>query len=345
MSNLMRAAIFKGNGVLTVQSVPIPEIKKDTQLLLKVEAASICGSDLHGLAVPPGQYMKPGIIYGHEFCGTVVKKGAGAAGFEIGDRVAVNPRVRCGTCYECTHGKGDLCSNSYHYGQTGDGGFAQYALVEVSQLYHIPPSIKPEIAAQTEPLACVMNAIRIAKPSPVDHVLLYGAGPIGLTFIRVLKLFGIKNLIVTAKGERRVQEALSCGADIVVDTEKQTVKDAMQANWSNGADVVIDAVGRGPIFSEALPLMNPQGRLILFGLDTNAASTVPPSIFTLNELSVCGVLGKDFPSAIEMLKNEDLELDRFITHRFSLDDILKGIELMWNKDACRVIIFPNGPVS
>jgi threonine dehydrogenase-like Zn-dependent dehydrogenase len=338
----MRAAIFEGNGILTVKDVPIPQIRRDTQLLLKVEAASICGSDLHGLAVPPGQYMKPGIIYGHEFCGSIVEKGSAVTDFQIGERVVVNPRVRCGSCYECTHNKGDLCSNSYHYGQTGDGGFAQYALVDASQLYAIDPSIKPEIAAQAEPLACVMNAIKIAKPTPVDYVLLYGAGPIGLTFIRVLKRYGIRNLVVTAKGESRVQEAYNCGADIVVNTQIESVEQVMKAVWPNGADLVIDAVGRGPIFSEALPLMNPQGRLVLFGLDANAMSHIPPSIFTLNELHVCGVLGKDFPSAIEMLRDKKLELDRFITHRITLEEIHEGINAMRNKQACRVIVFPNG---
>lgn len=341
MDNLMRAAVFEGNGVLTVKSLPIPKLRTDTQILLKVEAASICGSDLHGLAVPPGQYMKPGIIYGHEFCGTVAEKGSAVTGFAVGDRVTVNPRVRCGTCYECTHGKGDLCSHSYHYGQTGDGGFAQYALVEAGQLYHIPASVKPEIAAQIEPLACVMSAIRVAKPTPVDHVLLYGAGPIGLTFIRVLKQFGVKKLIVTAKGTRRVRQARDCGADIVVDTQKDSLKEVMDANWTYGADLVIDAVGRGAVFSEALPLMNPQGRLIPFGLDGNAVSSVPPSIFTLNELSVHGVLGKDFPSAIAMAQDETLGLDRFITHRLALEDIWTGINAMREKEACRVIIFPN----
>lgn len=342
MNQTMRAAIFEGNGVLTVKDIPIPAIQRDTQLLLKVDAASICGSDLHGLAVPPGQYMKPGIIYGHEFCGTIVKMGDAVTGFSIGDRVAVNPRVRCGKCYECTHNKGDLCSNSYHYGQTGDGGFSQYALVDESQLYHADPSISPEVLAQTEPLACVMNAIAKAKPTPVDYVLLYGAGPIGLTFIRVLKLFGIQNLIVTAKGEKRVQEAKNCGADIVVNTETEKVADVIHANWPDGADLVIDAVGRGPILEEALPLMNPQARLVLFGLDNNARSTIAPGIFTLQELSVFGVLGKDFPSALEILKRRDLELERFITHRFSLDEIHQGIDLIRKKQACRVIIFPSG---
>lgn len=342
MDTTMRAAVFEGNGVLKVKSVPIPQVRRDTDVLLRVDAASICGSDLHGLAVPPGQYMKPGIIYGHEFCGTVVQAGSAARGFAPGDRVAVNPRVRCGRCYACTHGKGDLCSDSYHYGQTGDGGFAQYALADAGQLYHADPSIPPDILAQAEPLACVMSAIGRARPTPVDHVLLYGAGPIGLTFLRVLRLFGVKNLIVSAKGAQRVQEARDCGADLVVDTETERMADVMRAHWPFGADLVIDAVGRGPILAEALPLMNPQARLVLFGLDNNARTTLPPAVLTLNELTVFGVLGKDFPAALALLARPDLGLDRFITHRLPLEDIGAGIDLMRRKQACRVIVYPNG---
>ena len=155
----MKAAIFEGEGVLTVKEVPKPEIRRPDDVVIRVEAASICGSDIHGLAVPPGQYMKPGIIYGHEFCGTIVEKGEEADGFAIGERVAVNPRVRCGKCYECTHNRGDLCSNSDHYGQLADGGFAEYALVSAGQLYHVDETLSPDIVAQTEPLACVVSAL------------------------------------------------------------------------------------------------------------------------------------------------------------------------------------------
>ena len=288
-----------------------------------MDAASICGSDLHGLAVPPGQYMKPGIIYGHEFCGTIVQMGDAVQGFSIGERVAVNPRVRCGTCYECTHNKA-ICAPILII--TAKRGWRVCAICVGRRQPAVSrrSSIPPEVLAQTEPLACVMNAIGQAHPSPVDSVLLYGAGPIGLTFIRVLKLFGIRHLIVTAKGAQRVQEAKACGADVVVDTETEQVEQIMRAHWPYGADLVIDAVGRGPILSEALPLMNPKGRLVLFGLDNNARTTLSPAIFTLNELSVFGVLGKDFPSALEMLQSPDLHLEKFITHRLSLEDIHQG---------------------
>lgn len=338
----MRAAVFEGEGVLKVKDMPYPVIKNPHQLIIKVEAASICGSDLHGLAVPPGQYMKPGIIYGHEFCGTIVKMGERVEGFTLGEMVAVNPRVRCGKCYECTHNKGDLCSHSDHYGQLADGGFSEYALVDEDQLYHVDASVPAEIIAQTEPIACIMNAVKEARPTPVDYVLLYGAGPIGLSFIRVLKVYGIRNLIVAAKGEKRVQEAYTCGADIVVNVEKESVEEVMKQYWEYKADLVIDAVGRGTVLEETVNLVNPQGRILLFGLDQNTKAMIPPSVFTLNEISLKGVLGKDFPAALEMIKNPGLQLEKIITHRISLEEIHFGMDLMKRKEACRVIVFPHG---
>ena len=297
---------------------------------------------MHGLAVPPGQYMKPGIIYGHEFCGTIVEMGEKVEGFALGEMAAVNPRVRCGKCYECTHNKGDLCSNSSHYGQLADGGFSEYALVDEGQLYHVDASIPAEIVAQTEPIACIMNAVKEARPTPVDYVLLYGAGPIGLSFIRVLKVYGIRNLIVSAKGEKRIREAYACGADIVADVEKESAEEVMKRHWPYKADLIIDAVGRGNVLEEAVNLVNPQGRILLFGLDQNAKATIPPSVFTLDEISLKGVLGKDFPAAVEMIRNPDLQLEKIITHRISLEEIHLGMDLMKKKESCRVIVFPQG---
>ena len=201
-------------------------------------------------------------------------------------------------------------------------------------------SIPAEIIAQTEPIACIMNAVKEARPTPVDYVLLYGAGPIGLSFIRVLKVYGIRNLIVSAKGEKRIREAYACGADIVVDMEKESAEEVMKRHWPYKADLIIDAVGRGNVLEEAVNLVNPQGRILLFGLDQNAKATIPPSVFTLDEISLKGVLGKDFPAAVEMIKNPDLQLEKIITHRISLEEIHFGMDLMKKKEACRVIVFP-----
>ncbi|WP_122790463.1 zinc-dependent alcohol dehydrogenase [Intestinibacillus sp. Marseille-P6563] len=338
----MQAAVFKGNGVLELEQVEIPKIEHPDQVLLQVRAASICGSDIHALHVPPGQVITPGVIMGHEFFGTIVEMGSAVHGFSVGDCVVVNPCLPCGECWECKHGMGNLCPNPRHYGQTCDGGFAQYALVEASQLYRLPADINPDTAAQTEPLACILSGMGMIQPAPSEHVLLYGAGPIGLTFIQVLKIFGVRHLAVVAKGQARIEQAKKCGADLVIDMQQENLQDVLQNAWGCLADVVIDAVGTGAILTQAVHLVNSHGRLLLFGLNHNAMAQVPPAIFTQKELKLMGVLGKAFLPAIDMQSDERLHLDALVTHRFGLDGIHEALTLLREKKASRVILYPNG---
>ncbi|MGI6118808.1 MAG: zinc-dependent alcohol dehydrogenase [Bilifractor sp.] len=336
----MQAAIFKGNGILEIEERPVPKIKFPNQVLLKVHAASICGSDIHALHVPPGQIYDTDIIIGHEFFGTIVEKGTAVKNFDIGDCVAVNPCLPCGECWECKHNMRNLCQHPRHYGQTCDGGFADYAVVESSQIYHLPKDIIPEIAAQTEPLACCMYSLKMVNPSPSDHILLYGAGPIGLTFEKVLLQYGVKNLAVVAKGDLRIQEAKKCGATFVIDCEKDNVERSIRSRWSCGADIVIDAVGRGSVLEESIGLTNSRGRILLFGLNHNAVSKVPPAVYTQREITMMGSLGKDFPAAIELIRDNTFRLDEFVTHRLPLKEVNHGFDLLRSKEACRVILFP-----
>lgn len=338
---VMQAAVFKGNGVLEVEQVEVPKLREPDQVLIKVRAASICGSDIHALHVPPGQVISSNIIMGHEFFGTVVEAGEKAHGYKAGDCVVVNPCLPCGECWECKHGMSNLCVHPRHYGQTCDGGFAEYALVEASQLYHVPADIHPDTAAQTEPLACIMCGMDMVKPTPTEHVLLYGVGPIGLTFIKVLKIFGINHLAVVAKGRARMEQARKCGANLVIDMQDGTVAETLEAQWGCKADVVIDAVGTGTVLTEAVQLVNSRGRILLFGLNHNAMAQVPPAVFTQKELKLMGVLGKAFPPAIALLQDERLRLEELVTHRFGLKDINKALALLRNKEASRVIIYPD----
>lgn len=337
----MQAAVFKGNGILSVETVEIPRITEPDQVLLKVKAASICGSDIHALHVPPGQVISEGVIMGHEFFGTIVEVGNKVKNYVPGDCVVVNPCLPCGECWECKHDMRNLCISPRHYGQTCDGGFAEYVVVEVSQIYKLPKDINPDIAAQTEPLACVMYSLNMVHPLPTDHVLLYGAGPIGLTFIKVLNIFGINNLAVVAKGAARIEEAKKCGADFVIDMKEGNVQEKIYEKWGCLADLVIDAVGTGQILTEALTAINSRGRLLLFGLNHNAIGDVHPAVITQKELQVYGSLGKAFPLAIALLQDERLKLDEFVTHRVPLHEINNAIELLKNKQACRVIVYPN----
>ena len=173
----MKAAVFEGEGVLTIKEVPIPEIGAK-EVLVQVEAASICGSDLHVLSVPAGQYAKPGTILGHEFEGRVVKIGADVHSVSVGTRVVVEPIVSCGMCEPCHQNHTNLCEHPAIIGQTVDGGFAEYCAVPEEYLHLINEEIPAKVASLAEPMACAMHGMMRINPQPFENVVLFGAGAI-----------------------------------------------------------------------------------------------------------------------------------------------------------------------
>lgn len=340
----MLAAVFQGNGVLDVKQVPKPQISAPDDVLIRVGAASICGSDLHILHVPPGQFATPGVILGHEYFGYVEEIGSEVTNFHPGDKVVVDNITKCHTCSYCTTGMDNLCPNAVIYGQQIDGGFAQYCVVKAAQLMPMPAEVPSYLAAQTEPLACVMNGIRKCKPTPADNVVIFGMGPIGLTFVRVMKLYGVKNLAVCEMSAMRREKALACGADLAIDPSTEDVSAVLQEHWGESADLVVDAVGVGPVFGQAVQILKCGGRLLIFGQNANAMSQVPPAVIVRNELTVMGTYcaHHTFPLAMKLLQNPSLELERIISHKLELKDIRQGIDLLNSQQASRVIIYPNG---
>lgn len=340
----MLAAVFEGNGVLNVKTVEKPRVTKPDDVLIRVGAASICGSDLHVLHVPPGQHADPGVILGHEFFGFVEETGSAVTRFRPGGKVVVDNIMKCHTCAYCTTGMDNLCPNAVIFGQQRNGGFAQYCVVPEAQLLDMPEAIPSYLAAMTEPLACVMNAMRKLNPTPADTVAIFGMGPIGLTFIRAMKLYGVRRLAVCEMSAVRRQKALECGADLAIDPAREDVQAILLREWGETCDIVVDAVGVGPVFGQAVGLLKCGGRLLIFGQNANAVSQVPPAVIVRNELTVMGsyCAHNTFPLAIKLLENPALELDRIISHKLELKDIVRGIELLNAQQASRVIIYPNG---
>ncbi|MGI6617962.1 MAG: alcohol dehydrogenase catalytic domain-containing protein [Saccharofermentanales bacterium] len=340
----MLAAVYKGNGVLDVEEVNKPHITHPNDVIIKVGAASICGSDLHILSVPPGQHADDGVVLGHEYYGYVDSIGSEVTDFKIGDCVVMDNIKKCGTCEYCRSGKDNLCTNAVIYGQNIDGGFAQYCKVPSSQLYSMPTSVPSSLAAQTEPLACVLNGIKKINPTPEQNILIFGVGPIGLTFIRVLKLYGVRHVGVCELSEVRRKKALECGADIAINPSKEGVRKAIENAWGGMCDTIIDAVGAGAVTEQALDLLNCGGTLLVFGQDANAISRIQPASITRNELVIRGTYcaHNTFCDSIKMLSDPRLELERIISHKLELKDIKEGIELLRTQKASRVIIYPNG---
>ncbi|MFV0364176.1 MAG: alcohol dehydrogenase catalytic domain-containing protein [Suipraeoptans sp.] len=344
MKTKMRAAVFEGNGILNVKSVPTPQIRTADEVKIKVITCSICGSDLHVLNVPPGQDATPGIIMGHEIYGIVEEIGNDVTHVQIGDMVTVDPIIPCGHCRDCRNGFGVLCMNAVSTGQTRNGGFAEYCVFPKNQVYVVPTSIPASTASLIEPLSCVMNAIVKLNPTPLDNVIIFGAGAIGLIFIRVLKLYGVKNILVCEPLEERQAFAKHCGADWILNPIKDNLEQSILEKWDSLANIVVDAVGAGVITEQALPLLGSRGRYMIFGQDNNAKSTIAPSLITRHELQVLGsyCTNHTFIKSIDLLHNPKLGLEKVISHRFDLDDIKKGIEVVRSKEASKVIIYPNG---
>ncbi len=338
----MKAAVFKGNGILSVEEVPVPEIGHPDEVLVKIKAASICGSDLHILSVPPGQRGDPGTVMGHEFVAEIVETGEAVTQFSAGMRVVIEPNIRCGICPECRSGRENLCRNAENMGQWKHGGFAEFCVVPQSQLHVVPKGISDRAAALAEPLACVMNGMMCVNPMPHEKVMVFGAGAIGLIFIKLMKCFGVVNVAVCEMDENRRKEAVKCGADYVMNPAKVSLCDWMTSTWGEYCDLAVDAVGAGTVLEQAVDIMKCGGRILVFGQNMTQKSTIRPGDINQKELTVFAALStkNSFPPALEMMKHPVLKLEEIISHEISLIEIGKGIDMMRSKEATKIIVYP-----
>jgi threonine dehydrogenase-like Zn-dependent dehydrogenase len=346
----MRAAVFEGNGRLVLTERPEPKIVKATDVLLRVQAVGICGTDLHILQVPPAHPARLGIIQGHEFTGEVVEVGVGVRELSPGDQVLVDPHPGCGQCSYCRDGYPDQCSTLIassgepgHPGTIGifsDGGFATHALVPFYGLYKLRTRVPTHLAALAEPLACVLHSVGKLGVKPGDAVVVLGAGPIGCLFTAVLKAAGASRLIVSEPSAFRRERAQKCGATRVVDPTKEDLAKVVREETGDCADFVVEAVG--PLLVTAMQLTRFGGTVLQFGHDELVEPKVPMKDIIKKELTIRGgFIGRfSFSRVARILESGALPLDVVVTHRIALADIHKGIELLKKQLALKVVVEP-----
>lgn len=341
MSETMRAAVFEGEGRLVIGERQVPASPGPGMALIRVRAASICGTDLHILEVPPGHPATPGVILGHEYAGEVVAVGSGVSHVRPGDHVVVDPNLRCGTCRYCQRGLANFCENFSTLGIFQDGGFAPYNLAPAANLYPIAPHVPWEHAVFAEVLSCVVNGTRKIALHPGETAVVLGAGPAGLLFTQVLRAAGAGTIIVSELSPYRSEFARRSGADVVIHPgEASPQPEVKRLTGGLGADVVIDAVGS--LLGQALDLVRPGGRVLLFGMNQEAVPPVRQNTITRNEIRVLGTYIADhtFPAAIQIIERGLLKLDELITHRLGLKEIPGGIEALRRGQGMKVIIDP-----
>lgn len=333
----MRAAVFTGPGKLALQSKPIPQIREPADVLVRVEACGICGTDLHILEDPPGHPAKTGVTLGHEIVGVVADTGPAAIGVTPGDRVVVAPNLSCGSCRSCKVGLFSACENFSTLGIFRDGGLADFVVAPARACHRIDAAIPRKLAALTEPLSCTLNGMRQAAPQAGEIAIIYGAGAIGLLFLAVLTAMGVRAIVVEPSRPRR-DAAGRLGALRTVDPTSEDTAGIVGDLTETGVDLAIDAVGTQ--FAAAIAHCRPRGRTLLFGMNAKAGAQIAQYDITRKELVVFGTYVGDFtfPSAIRLVESGIAHLAPIVSHWLPLDDLPDALDALRGGSAVKAVI-------
>jgi threonine dehydrogenase-like Zn-dependent dehydrogenase len=338
MVDNMRVPVFVGEGRLEYQSRPVPPMICADDVLVRIEACGICGTDLNILAVPPAHKATDGIVIGHEGVGIVDAVGPAVQGLVPGDRVVIANRLTCGKCAYCRRGLDNQCTDYQTIGTTIDGAFAPYLAAPARALWKIDPAVPRDDAALFEPLACVVGSVKRAPVQPGDSVAVIGGGPMGLLFALVYRAMGAGQVIVLDVAPYRLEFAQEIGMDEAINVSQVDAAVEVKRLTGLGADVVVDAVGNQ--LGQAVKLVRRGGQVVLFGLRPHDNPPVNQYTITRYDLTVHGTFVglHPFAQTIQLLESRRVQPSVLVTHRLPLDQLAKGVELMRTQQAMKVLI-------
>lgn len=334
---------------LVVADVPEPT-PGPGEALVEVEAAGICGSDLHVYEWTAGyEWMAPlmPLTLGHEFAGTVVALGPGADGPAVGTRVTVAPSYGGGRCAYCRAGIEDHCTCRQTVGLRQDGGFARLVRVPARQCLTLPDGLDMETAALSEPLAVGANAVRVAGVGRGETVVILGPGPIGLAILRFARLAGCDEAIVVGMGDTvRLDLAERLGAsrtfDLATVPRDAVVEAVMQATAGLGAHHVFEATGIADSINDGLALVRYGGIVTAVGIHARPLH-LPLTDFVRQRKQLRGAHGSNRAAwswVMDAFPQHDAMLAALITHRFALDDGIAGFEAARGRGSGKVLLKP-----
>ncbi len=313
----MRAAFIAGKEQTEIRDVDVPSPGVG-EVLVRVRTCGICGSDLHFYhgAFP----ASPNISPGHEFAGEVAEVGESVSGFEVGQRVVVEPIRRCQECAYCRTGRYHLCARHVLLGTFAAGGLSEYVCVPAYTLYALPEDLDFELGALVEPMAVAVHGVHIVELSMGERVLVLGSGTIGLFSIIAAKAAGAGEVIATYRHDHQGEAALAAGAS-------QVVRDSeISGLGKEGIDVVLETVGgSAPTLAQALGVVRPGGRISVLGIFTGAVQ-IGGLALILKEVTITGGITycrpgqhSDFDLALGILQADPERARAVITHRFPLE--------------------------
>lgn len=341
MAQKMRAVrLFAPKDIRCVE-VDIPQIEKDTQVLIKVKSCGVCGSDIPRVMVK-GTYHFPTTI-GHEFSGQIVECGTNVRGnLKPGDRVSVMPLIPCGTCQFCKVGQSHLCDHYDYYGSRRDGAMAEYIVVESENCLKLPQNVTYEMGALTDPISVALHAVRKVRMEAGKSAAVFGLGAIGYLCVQWLRELGCTRVIAVDVADEKLRLAKELGAtDGINGMKVDAVKAVKELTGGEGVDIAIEFAGNKITHVQAVEACKKNGEVVYGGITYDDVAFPNKAIAAIlrGELTIHGSWNSsinplpinEWMSGLEYMNLGKIIVEPLITHRVRLEDCKEVFDMMFNR--------------
>ncbi len=345
MPKMKAIAKLRASPGADIIEIDIPQIgTKD--VLIKVKTASICGTDYHIYSWDQWAQKRINIprIFGHEVAGEVVEVGKDVTAVKVGDFISAETHIACGHCFQCRNGMAHICQNVRILGVDVDGVFAEYAAVPENNAWVLEENIPKDFASVMEPLGNAIHTV-LAGDIAGTNVVILGCGPIGLMSVAVCRIAGATRIIASEVNEVRIDLAKKMGADVVINPlQDDLLKEVMILTNGLGVDVVIEMSGNPDAIRDGFKVLRSGGRYSILSIPKEPLTLDIATDIVFKQATVQGINGRimfnTWYKTSRFLSSGRLDLAPIITHRFRLEELEKGMELMKTGNCGKVLLYP-----
>ena len=343
---MMKALVLEEYNKFVLKEVEKPQIQPD-EVLVRIQACSICGSDVHGMDGSTGRRIPP-VIMGHEAAGIIEQVGQNVEGWKEGDRVTFDSTLYCGECEFCKRGEVNLCDNRRVFGVSCgeyrfNGAFAEYAAVNQRILYKLPEEVSFLQAAMIEPLSIAVHAVRVSNIAQDQDVAVVGTGMIGLLLVQVLAAKGCRKLIAVDVDDDKLALAKRFGATHIVNSKGDAVKEILDITQGRGLDASFEAVGIEVTGNIAIKSLRKGGTAVLVG-NLSAMESLPVQAIVTRQLSVLGSCASagEYDECIQLIAEKKVDVEAFVSASAPLDEGAEWFKRLYAKEPglMKVILLP-----
>lgn len=324
---------------ISIEDVPFPDFSP-WEVLLKVKAVGICGSDLRMFKYADSK-RRENYILGHELSGEIVDLGEKVHGFKKGDRVAAEICIGCAICRYCRKGLVNLCENLNEIGVTMNGGMAEYVAVPARNIHRIPDNLSFEVATFADPLACSIRGLELAGIEHGSWVAILGPGAIGLLATKVAREIRRANVIVTGTNDNRLDLAKKLGAEHTFNIRSSDPIEEIIQITDGGVDYTFEATGDPSALQQAIYITRKNGSIVIMTVHKEIQIDMEPVI--RHELKLYGSICynyKEFDQAIDLLAKNKIDVNPLIGHMFTLKDADKAFDFCFSRKGVKIILKP-----